>query len=170
MNKPCLLLIVLLAAATPCWAQHAATRFPAHSSAISSLANQNTRSGGGSFLIEAAGGIVGSLAGFGLVYSTVDECDSEDLVCNFGHAGAAVGVATAGATGGVYLAGRLGGTNPSMVGAALGALAGAAAGLGMAHVVTEELNLVNSDAGAIITYGITQGIVAALGSRIARGF
>ena len=160
---------ILLAATQPGTAQRAPARFALEPVPTSSVVVQSARSGGSAFLIEAAGGIAGSLAGFALVYSAADDCEPEDLACDLGHAGAAVGVSTAAAAGGVFLAGRLGKTDPSGVGAALGALVGAVAGLGMAHLVTEELNVVNSDAGAIITYSVTQGIVAALGSRIARG-
>jgi hypothetical protein len=124
--------------------------------------------GGTALLIETAGGIAGSLAGFGLVYSTSSDCESEDLVCNLRHAGTAALVATVGAGSGVYLAGLLGNTQPSALGAVLGAVAGLGAGIGVSHLLTEELNVVNSDAAAIVSYGVTQGTVAALGSRIAR--
>jgi hypothetical protein len=89
-------------------------------------------------------------------------------VCNLRHAGTAILLATVGAASGVYLAGRLGETEPSTLGAVIGAVAGAAAGIGVVHLLTEELNLVSSDAGAIVGYAVTQGTVAALGSRIAR--
>ena len=132
-------------------------------------AAQQTHTGGATaVLIEAAGGTAGSLAGFALVYSTSGRCDVEDLACNLQHAGAAVLVATAGAAAGAYLAGRLARTQPSMVGAALGAVVGAAGGIGVAHLLTEELNLVNSDTGAIIGYAVAQGTLTALGSRVAR--
>jgi len=160
--------VILLAVAQPGMSQRAPVRF-AHVPVITSaIAAQDARSGSSAFLIEAAGGIAGSLAGFALVYSTADDCESEDLTCNLGKAAGAIATSTAAAAAGVFLAGRLGKTEPSGAGAALGAVAGAAAGLGMAHLMTEELNLINSDAGAIITLCVTQGLVSALGSRIAK--
>jgi hypothetical protein len=159
---------MLLGVAQPGMSQRAPMRFALEPLSISPVASQGVRSGGSAFLIEAAGGIAGSLAGFALVYSTADDCDSEDLACNLGNAAGAIATSTAAAAAGVYLAGRFAKTDPSGAGAAIGAVVGAAAGLGMSHLVTEELNLVDSDAGAIITFSITQGLVSALGSRIAK--
>lgn len=158
-----------LAAAWPCTAQRAPQRFATSPvPALRVINDTATRSGSAAFLIEAAGGIAGSLAGFGLIYSTDSGCGSEDLVCNLRQAGAAVLVGTIGAASGAYIAGRLADTEPSALGIIIGAIAGAGAGLGAAHLVTEELNWVNSDAGAIITFSVAQGVTTALGSRIVR--
>jgi hypothetical protein len=158
--------LLTFGSALPCAAQRTQSRFV--SAQPASFERQDERTGGSAFLIEAAGGIAGSLAGFALVYSTSGSCESEDLVCNLQHAGAAIAAGTVGAAGGTYIAGRLAHTQPSAVGAFLGAVVGAAAGIGVWHLATEELDVVKSDAGAIITYGVTQGVVAALGSRIGR--
>lgn len=129
---------------------------------------QDTRTGAAAFLVEAAGGTAGSLAGFGVGYALADRCDSEDLVCNLENAGTALLAGTVLAALGTYVAGRLGDTEPSALGAGLGAVAGAAAGIGVWHLLTEELNVVTSDAGAVASYVVTQGIVTALGSRLVR--
>ena len=110
---------------------------------------QGSRTGAGAFLVEAAGGTAGSLAGFGVGYALADRCDSEDLVCNLENAGTALLAGTVLAAVGTYIAGRLGDTEPSALGAGLRAVAGAAAGIGAWHLLTEELDVVTSDAGAV---------------------
>jgi hypothetical protein len=57
-------------------------------------------------------------------------------------------------------------TRPSTPGAIAGSLAGIAAGIGVVHLFSEELDLTRSDAALFVTYSLTQGIVTALGSRI----
>lgn len=126
------------------------------------------RGGPAAFAVESAGGIAGSLAGFGVGYAVAERCDGEDLVCNLEHAAAAVATGTVFSALGAYGAGRLGDTRPSGLGASLGALVGAAAGIGAWHLATEELDVVRSDVGAVLTYGVTQGIITALGSRLVR--
>jgi hypothetical protein len=125
------------------------------------------RVGTQAFLIESAGGVSGSLLGFGLVYLAASDC-GEDLSCTLQQAFGAVALGTVASAGGAYLAGRLAETQPSGVGALLGAVAGAAGGIGLWHLITEELNLVVSDEAAVLSYTITQGMVTALGSRLAR--
>src|SRR5688500_7998840 len=121
------------------------------------------------FAIEAAGGVAGSLVGFGLVYLVDDDdCSVEDLACNLENAFLGIALATVGAAAGTYLAGRAADTLPSLPGAALGAVAGAAAGIGTWHFFTEELDVVNNTEAAVVVYALTQGIVTALGSRLAR--
>jgi hypothetical protein len=121
------------------------------------------------FAIEAAGGVVGSLVGFGLVYLVDDDdCSVEDLGCHLENAFLGIALATVGAAAGTYLAGRAADSRPSLPGAALGAIAGAAAGIGTWHFFTEELDLVNNTEAAVVVYALTQGIVTALGSRLAR--
>src|SRR5687767_1438923 len=121
------------------------------------------------FAIEAAGGVAGSLIGFGLVYLVDDDdCSVEDLACNLENAFLGIALATAGATAGTYLAGRAADTRPSLPGAALGAVAGAVAGIGTWHFFTEELDIVNNTEAAVFVYALAQGILTALGSRLAR--
>jgi hypothetical protein len=127
------------------------------------------KTGLSAFAIEAVGASVGSALGFGAIYlSTKDECDVEDLGCNLENAATGIAVGTAAAALGDYIAGRLGHTNPSASGAIVGAVAGAAAGIGMWHLLTEDLDLVNKSEAATAVYVLTQGVVTALGSRIVR--
>ena len=119
------------------------------------------------FVVESLGATLGSLAGFGLVYYLSDPCDTEDdVVCPLEKAGTAIAAATLGAAVGGYGAGKWQDTSPSLLGASLGAVGGAAAGIGVWHLLREELNVINSDLGAIASYSITQGLVTALGSRL----
>ncbi|HEX6252021.1 MAG TPA: hypothetical protein VFZ56_11360 [Gemmatimonadaceae bacterium] len=119
------------------------------------------------FAIEAAGATAGSLLGFGVVYLARDSCGVEDLGCTIRKAGLGIGLSTVGAAAGGYFAGRAGGTNPSGWGSALGAVAGAAAGVGAWHLFTEELDVANSPAAAIAVYAVTQGLLTAAVSRLA---
>ena len=122
------------------------------------------------FPVEAAGGIAGSLIGAGAGLLILNKsCDSEDLVCDLTRAGLAISLATVGSAAGTVIAGRAGNTNPSTGGAIVGSLVGAAAGLGVVHLMTEELNVAHgSTAASILAFSITQGLVTALGSRIFR--
>ncbi|HEY0673492.1 MAG TPA: hypothetical protein VGD27_14535 [Longimicrobiales bacterium] len=167
------LLSVVLACALPqqAFAQRAPHRFaqsPAQPLAITQ-AEESERSPVVAFVVEAAGASVGSFIGFSIMAELLRKnCDFEDVVCEVASAAASAGVATAGSVGGVYLAGRVAHTNPSMLGATIGAVLGAGAGVGMWHFVREEVEIGMSDSGAIALYAVTQGIVTALGSRIAR--
>ena len=132
-------------------------------------AQREPRSGGAAFTIEAVGGVVGSLVGVGagvFVTRAVDECDSEDLACNLKQTATTGAVSVVGATAGAYLVGRSTNTEPSFAGSLLGAVAGAAAGVGVVHLLNEESNLANNNATLVVAYSVTQGIVAAIGSRI----
>ena len=132
-------------------------------------AQRDPRAGASAFAVEALGGTLGSLAGVGaglLITRAVNECESEDLVCDLRRV-ATTGVASvAGATAGTYVAGRAADTEPSLLGAFLGALAGTAAGVGVVHLLTEETNVARNNATLVVAYSVTQGIVAGLGSRI----
>jgi hypothetical protein len=132
-------------------------------------AQRDPRSGASALAVEALGGTVGSLAGVGaglLLTRAVNECESEDLVCNLRRA-ATTGVASVvGATVGTYVAGRAADTEPSIVGSLLGAVAGAAAGVGVVHLLTEETNVARNNATLVVAFSVTQGIVTAIGSRI----
>lgn len=132
-------------------------------------AQRDPRSGASAFTVEALGGTVGSLAGVGaglLLTRAVNECESEDLVCNLRRA-ATTGVASVvGATVGTYVAGRAANTEPSVVGSLLGAVAGAAAGVGVVHLLTEETNVARNNATLVVAFSLTQGVVTAIGSRL----
>ena len=161
-NRSRLLLAVLL---TTLSAQALAAQ-PVRRSAIP-IAQAGNPSALSSFALEALGASVGSAAGLFLMSSMLgDECDVEDLTCNLGSAAAGIAVGTAGAALGDYLTGRLFDTQPSGVGATIGAILGAAAGLGVWHLVTEDLDLMSKSTGAVATYVVTQGVVTALGSRL----
>ena len=59
-----------------------------------------------------------------------------------------------------------GDTDPSLLGASLGAIAGAGVGVGLWHLFTEELDIGNSPLIAVLTYSTAQGLASALGSRL----
>src|SRR6185369_15657287 len=149
-------------------AQKPVDRISAQKAALSRLPVQaDSRSGLSAFALDALGASLGSAAGLGLVSALrSDECDAEDLTCNMGSAAAGVAVGTAGAALGDYLTGRLFDTRPSGLCATIGAIAGAAAGLGVWHLVTEDLDIMSKSGGAVLTYSVTQGVVTALGSRL----
>ena len=136
--------------------------------AAAPLQAQEKRGNLAAFLIEAAGASAGSLAGFTITAAALDDCGVDDLACDIGHVALATGVATAGAAGGAIVIGKWADTNPSTGGAIVGALVGAAAGIGMWHFVKEEVNVGTSDTGSRVVYAVTQGLVTALGSRLFR--
>lgn len=133
-------------------------------------AQTRDRSGGSAFAIEALGGTAGSLAGVGvgllLSGAWTDRCNNEDLACLLRQIAATGVVSVAGATAGTYIAGRAADTGPSFVGGLLGAVAGAAAGAGVIHLLTEETRVADNNATLAVAYSVTQGIVSALGSRL----
>ena len=113
--------------------------------------------------IETVGGVLGSAIGFGTValIRGRDPC-GEHLSCTLRSAAAALAAGTVGAAGGTYLAGRLAGTEPSGVGAAIGAVAGAGAIVGLDHVLSGDV----SQAGRYAAFALAQGVLSAAGSRI----
>jgi hypothetical protein len=135
---------------------------------LETASHTGSRTPAQAFAIEAAGGITGSLIGFGVVFLDDNDCGVEDLGCHLDNAFLGIALATLGSAAGVYLTGRAFETQPSGAGATLGAAVGAAAGIGTWHLFTEELDLVNRTEAAVVVYAITQGICAALGSRLVR--
>jgi hypothetical protein len=136
---------------------------------VASHAQREPRRGTGAFAIEAVGGTAGSLAGVGLglaISRANDECGSEDLACQLRQAATTGTVSVIGATAGAFLAGRTATTEPSVAGSLLGAVAGAAAGVGVIHLLTEETKLARNNGTLVVAYSVTQGVVSALGSRI----
>jgi hypothetical protein len=137
--------------------------------ALAQRAAPSAVSGARAFAVEAVGGTVGSALGIGLglAIARPDNCPSnEDLACILRRLGTVGIVGVAGATVGTFVAGRWAASDPSIVGALLGAAVGAAAGIGLEHLVTEELNQSLGNAGAVVLFSVTQGILAAAGSRI----
>ena len=124
------------------------------------------RSGGAAWAIEAAGGAIGSAVGFGVGLLVVDDNCGDDLDCIFADVAAVIGTATAGSAIGTWILGNATDTDPSLGGAALGALAGAVAGLGVIKLFDEIDPGLDEGATAVIGFGIAQGAVTALGSRI----
>jgi hypothetical protein len=124
--------------------------------------------GGRAFAAEAVGGAVGAALGIavGLAIAKPNECAADDdVVCTLQRLSITGVVGVAGATIGTAVAGRLAGTRPSLAGALLGAVTGLAVGIGLEHLITEELNQSLGDAGAVVLFSVTQGILAAAGSR-----
>jgi len=137
---------------------------PARSTAQASGA----RAGASAFAIESAGGILGSAAGFGLgvLLTNPENCASDDLSCTLEKVAAALAISAVGSGLGTTLLGRQANTRPSAVGAFLGAVVGIVAGVGVVHLVSEELDLSRENAVQWIGYTVTQGVVTALGSRL----
>jgi hypothetical protein len=118
------------------------------------------------FTVEAAGGAVGSAIGLGVVIAAVGDCDTDDTVrCALLPAAAALLAGTALSATGAIVTGRANDTEPSVPGAILGAIAGAFAGIGVDHLLREELNAHHNRGATVLTIALTQGITTALGSR-----
>jgi hypothetical protein len=122
------------------------------------------RSGGSAFLIEALGGTAGAFVGGGLILLAREECDVEDTVCILESLGVAGIGSVLGATAGTYFAGKAADTQPSLVGAGLGAALGLAAGVGVVKLL-DEAN-VRGKYIPIVSLIITEGTLTALGSRL----
>jgi hypothetical protein len=127
--------------------------------------------GARAFTTEALGGAVGSAVGIaaGLAIARPDDCPSEDdVVCTLRRLSVTGIIGVVGATIGTTVAGRLAGTDPSIVGAFLGAAVGASLGIGLEHLITEEMGQTLGNAGTLVLFSVTQGILAAAGSRAVR--
>jgi hypothetical protein len=143
----------------------ASTTAVAHSQQATPAAVSGTRA----FAAEALGGTLGSAVGIGLGLAVArpDDCPSDDdVVCTLRRLGVTGAIGVIGATVGTVVAGRVADTDPSLVGAFLGAAAGAAAGIGLEHLITEEMGQPLGNVGAVLLFSVTQGILAAAGSRL----
>lgn len=141
-------------------------------SAHAQRATRDAATGTRAFAAEALGGTVGSALGIaiGLAVAKPNDCPADDdVVCPLRRLGVTGVIGVAGAAVGTVVAGRLGGTRPSVAGALLGAAAGAAAGIGVEHLITEELGQTLGNAGTVLLFSVTQGILAAAGSRLVAG-
>jgi len=127
-----------------------------------------SRSTGRSFLIESLGGTVGSATGLllGLALADPEGCNNEDLECLLEKLGIGLAASGAGAAAGTLTAGHLGRSHPSTIGTLLGAVAGIPAGIGVTHLLSEELDLTSNGAALFLAYAITHGVTTALGSRL----
>jgi hypothetical protein len=131
-------------------------------------AQRTEPSGIRAFSIEAAGGTAGSLAGVvtGLAIARIDRCGDEELSCNLSALAVGAIAGTIGATAGTVIAGRANDTRPSTIGAFAGAVAGAFAGVGAIHLLTEEANVRLNRPGVLVVFSLAQGILTAAGSRL----
>lgn len=121
------------------------------------------------FAYEAAGGIAGSIAGVGLARALLyEDCGGDEVTCSLNRAGLTLLLSSLLSAAGSYGAGRAFDTDPSLPGAAIGSVAGAVAGVGAWHLLSEELNVNNSTLALVIGYALAQGTVTALGSRVVR--
>ena len=102
----------------------------------------------------------------GLAVARPDECDVEDLACSIRALGVAGVGGVIGSAAGVVLAGRSVNSRPSPIGAFIGSLGGLAGGLGLVHLLTEEVNVRLEKPGVLLVFTLTQGVTAALGSRL----
>ena len=117
--------------------------------------------------VEASGGVVGALAGFGLGWAVLGEREcGDDLECVFRNVAAVSATSALGGAAGTWLAGKWGGTEPGLVGAGVGAVVGVAAGLGLAKVFEEAAE---RDAAVVVAFSIPVGVLAAVGSRVEAG-
>jgi hypothetical protein len=121
----------------------------------------------GSFALQAVGGTLGSIAGVALGLAVTDDCTGDDdIVCAFKSASVTGALGAIGATAGVAIAGRSARQKPSIVGAFLGAAVGTVAGIGIHHLLKEEMNQNVGETGAFVIFTISQGVFAAAGARV----
>jgi hypothetical protein len=121
----------------------------------------------GSFVLQALGGTIGSAAGLAVGLATINECDGDDdLACGLEKASVTGALGVIGATTAVVFVGRAAAERPSIVGSLLGGVAGSAVGVGLHHLITEEMSQNLPDAGTFALFTITQGVLAAAGGRI----
>ena len=121
--------------------------------------------GSGAFLMEAAGGALGSAAGIGIV-ALASNCGIDDLACAIKTVGAGGLLGTIGATIGTTIAARQTGSRRSIIGAALGAAVGAAAGVGIHYLLTESGGSNLGEYAVVPIVIVSQGLAAAAGSRL----
>ncbi|HYC51585.1 MAG TPA: hypothetical protein VEB19_10800 [Gemmatimonadaceae bacterium] len=88
------------------------------------------------------------------------------MSCQEGVPGPAVAGAAALATAGVVIVGRSRGTNPSVVGAAIGSIAGSVAAVGLDYLIRREMRAEQGLATATFTVSLSQGLLAAATSRL----
>lgn len=121
-----------------------------------------------SFRNESIGGALGSIAGLGigLLLSDPGDCDNEDLQCILERLGIGLAASAGGAATGTLIAGHLGRSRPSAIGAGVGAITGVAAGVGVTHLLSEDLDVTNDGVILLLAYALTHGITTALGSRV----
>lgn len=119
----------------------------------------------GAYFLEALGGSAGSFIGMGLV-GLVSNCGVDDLVCLLKTVGAGGVAGVVGATIGVSLVARATGSKRSIPGAVLGAVVGTGLGV-LIHIALDRGTDRNLDDVIVIPiFTVSQGTIAALGSRL----
>ena len=119
----------------------------------------------GSFALEALGGSVGSLVGIGIV-ALSSRCGVDDLACVITSIGAGGALGIVGATVGTVMTARLTDSPRSVLGAALGAIAGTGVGLGVHYVLNRNSDRNLGDKVVVPIFVISQGVLGAAGSRL----
>jgi len=131
---------------------------------VTATAVAPTSNTSGSFIVEALGGSIGSLVGIGAVALT--SCGGDDLGCSIIKVGAGGAAGALGATLGTTLAAHYTGSRRSVVGAALGAVAGTGLGLGVHYAFNRNSDRNLGDAVVVPIFVLSQGTFAAIGSRM----
>jgi hypothetical protein len=121
--------------------------------------------GPGSLAVEALAGSFGSAIGMGIVALAAD-CGFDDLGCELLSVGAGGIAGIVGATIGTTIAARQTGSSHSVLGAALGATVGTGVGLGIHYIFNRGTNRNLGMPVVVPIFVISQGTVAALGSRL----
>jgi hypothetical protein len=119
----------------------------------------------GAYFLEALGGTAGSLLGMGLI-GLASHCGVDDLACLIETVGAAGAAGVLGSTIGVSLVARATGSRRSIPGAVIGAVVGTGFGLGVHYVLNKGSDRNLDDVVVIPIFTLSQGTIAALGSRL----
>ena len=135
---------------------------PALAPAATLLAGQE--SGRGSLPLEMLAGAAGSALGMAVVALNAD-CGVEDLACGIRRAAGAGALGAVGATVAVTLAAGATDAPGSVLGASVGALVGTGVGLGVHWLLNQGTDRNLDDALVIPIFAVSQGTLAALGSR-----
>jgi hypothetical protein len=142
-----------------------AAHWPPDAPAHGSIAQTPAREDGGPFILEALGGSLGSLVGIGLVGLT-SRCGVEDLACGITSVGLGGVLGVVGATVGTLVVARYQESPRSAAGAVLGALVGTGVGLGVHYVLNNNSDRNLGDAVVVPIFVLSQGVLAAAGSRV----
>lgn len=118
--------------------------------------------GGRALLIEAVGAGGASFLTSGLYLTSFEEgACGDDHGCTFRALGGLALLSSGASVLGVHVADRVASTDPSLVGAAFGAVAGTVGGFLMASHWADRNDLTRA-----LSFGLTQGLGAAIGSRL----
>lgn len=159
-----LLCTAALTVAVGC-AQAQGTSDRSHRAEMATSAGLQSKRDPGAYFLEALGGSAGSFIGMGLV-GLVSNCGVDDLVCLLKTVGAGGVAGVVGATIGVSLVARATGSKRSIPGAVLGAVVGTGLGV-LIHIALDRGTDRNLDDVIVIPiFTVSQGTIAALGSRL----